>query len=62
MYKKLVGVDVFRGLDLDNIVDKAITEAYEKFGEFPEIDVKFLKNWWVVTCHVYRYESKEKGA
>jgi hypothetical protein len=55
--KKLIGSDVFHGKNLDDVVDSAISKALNNIGEFPEIDVKFLNNEWVVICHVYWHEG-----
>ena len=60
LYKQLIASDVFHGENLDDVVDRAISKATEKLGEFPEIDVKFLNNEWVVICHIYSYEPKEE--
>lgn len=60
LYKKLIGSDVFHGENLDKVVDRAIANATDKLREFPEIDVKFLNNEWIVICHVYRWEEEEE--
>jgi hypothetical protein len=57
--KKLIGSDVFHGKNLDEVVDKAFEKAMNKIGEFPELDVKYLNNEWVVICHIFDYEGGE---